>query len=98
MPEGTYAILPDATSYYMLVPTNTTSTAAYVAVVTSVSALVALIPRDMSAANMVTAKDTVTKLFVLVGVGRLMTSMGTTRLWHKWCPLHKQPAKLAFAS
>ena len=47
-----------------LVPTNTTSTAAYVAVAASVSALLALITSDMAAAKSVTATLTVTRLFV----------------------------------
>lgn len=64
----------------MLVPTNTTSTAAYVAVATNVSELVALIPRDMIDAKMTKATDAVIRLFVLFAVGRLIISMGTTRL------------------
>ncbi len=59
-------------------PTNTTSTAAYVAVATNVSELLARIPTDIIAANSVTARETVIKLLVLCTEGRLIISIGTT--------------------
>ena len=59
-------------------PTNTTSTAAYVAVATNVSVLLARIATDIIAANSVTARETVIKLLVLSVDGRLIMSIGTT--------------------
>ena len=59
-------------------PTNTISTAAYVAVATNVSVLVARIVTDIIAANSVTARETVIKLLVLCIEGRLIISIGTT--------------------
>jgi hypothetical protein len=62
----------------VLVPTNTTRTAAYVAVATNVSALDTRTPKDSINAKRVTAMDTVTKLFVC-DCPRVMTIIGTTR-------------------
>ena len=59
-------------------PTNTISTAAYVAVTTNVSVLLARIAMDIIAANSVTARETVIKLLVLSIDGRLIISIGTT--------------------
>ena len=61
-----------------LVPTNTTNTAAYVAVATRVSELLVRIPIDNNDANNVTATETVIKLLVRLVDGKLMMSMGTT--------------------
>ena len=59
-------------------PTNTISTAAYVAVATNVSELLALISTDIIEAKSVTASETVIKLLVLCIEGRLIISIGTT--------------------
>ena len=51
-------------------------TAAYVAVATNVSVLLARIAKDIIAANSVTVKETATKLLVLSIEGRLIISIG----------------------
>lgn len=61
-------------------PTNTTKTAAYVAVDTIVSVLLALKKTDTAPANASTEIDTVTKLFTTVASGRRMINMGTTSI------------------
>ncbi|KAG8530267.1 uncharacterized protein KY384_004768 [Bacidia gigantensis] len=57
---------------------HTTNTAAYVAVATRVSELLALMPTDIIEAKSVTAIETVTRLFVFCTDGRLIISIGTT--------------------
>ena len=59
-------------------PTNTISTAAYVAGATNVSVLLARIAKDIVVANSVTARDTITKLLVSSVEGRLIISIGIT--------------------
>lgn len=60
------------------VPTNTTSTAAYVAVETSVSILDTLIPNDKIKENMIIATETVTRLLTSEG-RKVMITIGTIR-------------------
>lgn len=59
-------------------PTNTTNTAAYVAVETNVSTLDTLMPNDKINAKIITAAAAVTKLFVSDGPN-VITTMGTMR-------------------
>lgn len=61
-----------------LVPTNTTITAAYVAVETRVSTLDTLTPNEISSAKIITATDTVMRLLVSEGL-IVMIIIGTTR-------------------
>uniref|UniRef100_A0A4E9DZU4 Uncharacterized protein n=1 Tax=Gibberella zeae TaxID=5518 RepID=A0A4E9DZU4_GIBZA len=66
--------------YYPDTPTNTTKTAAYVAVATIVSVLLALKKTDKAPANANTEILTVTKLFTTVTSGSLITIIGTTNI------------------
>jgi len=71
-------LLGSGTAVALLVPTNTTSTAAYVAVATRVSKFDTRTPKDRPRMNRSTAADTVTSPFVWDGLSD-MTTMGTIR-------------------
>ena len=65
---------------YPETPTNTTKTAAYVAVATMVSVLLALKKTDKNPANAKTETLTVTRLFTTVTSGNCITIIGTTNM------------------